>query len=65
MLTAKSADTDAVNGGLVTNAGTGSHGTVKQFVDPVCGVVCRGMFQNNDYVNVLNLWTYFLPGAYV
>lgn len=56
-------DNDEV-GGLLTNVGSGAAGDVKQFVDPVCGVVSRGKYLNEHKVNALALWPVWLPGAY-
>lgn len=50
--------------GVLTNAGTGSSGNVKQFVDPVCGVVAAGVLTNHHGVQVLDFWPEWLPGAY-
>jgi hypothetical protein len=55
LLTATVANTNAATGGLLTNVGTGAHGDVKQYVDPVCGVVSHGKRVNENGVSVLLL----------
>lgn len=64
LLTATAADTNSTTGGRLTNAGTAASGTkVKQFTDTVCGVVSRGVFTNQDGVQVLAFWPEWLPGT--
>lgn len=64
LLTATASNTVLATGGVLTNDGTGASGNVKQFVDPVCGVVSAPVRQTLHKISVLSLWTYFLPGAY-
>lgn len=67
LLTAVANNTSSAVGGLLTNAGTGSHGNVKQYVDAACGVVSTGLgpHPNQNSMSVLSLWPIYLPGAYV
>lgn len=65
LLTAGTSNTVLATGGVLTNDGTGSHGDVKQYVDPVCGVVSAGRHLNEHSVPVLRFWPEWLPGAYV
>ncbi len=65
LLTAAANNSNAATGGVLTNAGTGTGGDVRQFVDPVCGVVARGVLTNHHGVQVLDFWPEWLPGAYV
>jgi hypothetical protein len=64
LLTATVANTNATTGGRMTNVGTGAHGDVKQYVDPVCGVVSHGTRTNEHGVSVLRFWPEWLPGVY-
>lgn len=64
LLTAEADNDDAAVGGVLTNEGSGGGGDVQQFVDPVCGVVSRGSFNNEHGVPMLAFWPVFLPGAY-
>jgi hypothetical protein len=64
LLTATVDNADIDVGGVLTNAGSGGGGDVEQFVDPVCGVVSRGVFTNEHNVSMLAFWSVFLPGAY-
>lgn len=64
LLTALNADTTQATGGVLTNAGSAAGGTkVKQFTDPVCGVVSRGVYTNQNGVSVLAFWPEWLPGT--
>lgn len=63
LLTATAADTNATTGGRLTSAGSAVSGAVKQTVDTVVGVTSRGVFANNDGVNALAFWTWFIPGT--
>ena len=65
LLTATASNSNADTGGVLTNAGTGSHGNVKQFVDPCCGIVSRGSYNNEHGVAVVAFWPIVLPGTYV
>jgi hypothetical protein len=51
-------------GGVLTNVGSGSFGDVKQFVDPVCGVVSSGTRTTEHGTLVLRFWPVYLPGVY-
>lgn len=67
MLTALASNTVQATGGVISNdrAGAGgSSGAVRQYTDPVCGVVSRGKRTNEHSVPVLAFWTYFLPAAF-
>lgn len=64
LLTAVASNVDEDTGGVLTNAGSGAGGDVKQFLDPVCGVVARGVLTNHHGVQVLDFWPEWLPGAY-
>lgn len=64
LLTAGTSNTVLATGGVLTNAGTGGGGDVEQFVDPVCGVVSDGKFNNQAGVQVVAFWSVWLPGAY-
>jgi hypothetical protein len=64
LLTATADNTDITVGGVLTNVGTGAHGDVKQYVDPVCGIVSGGRHKNEHGVDVLRFWPEWLPGAY-
>lgn len=57
LLTAIADDEDADVGGVLTNE------SVAQYVDPICGVVSGGKQTRHDGVDVLLLWTVWLPGA--
>jgi len=63
LLTATASNTDAAVGGVVTNAGSGNDGKVKQYVDPVVGVVSSGASKNHNGINSLSFWSVWLPGA--
>jgi hypothetical protein len=63
LLSAGTSNTVAATGGMLTNVGSGSHGDVKQFVDPVCGVVC-GQHRTEYGTMVVSFWPVWLPGAY-
>lgn len=63
-LTAATANTTLATGGMITNTGTGSGNKVQQFVNPICGIVAKGVLTNAHGVSVLNFWSYFLPGAF-
>lgn len=68
LLTAAVANTTAATGGVLSNdrAGAGgSSGAVRQYVDPACGVVSRGHYNNEHGVPVLAFWTIYLPAAFV
>ena len=65
LLTAAASNCNSATGGVITNAGTGDGGRVEQFVDPVCGVVSRGSFNNEHGVPVVAFWPLYLPGAFV
>lgn len=64
LLTAGTSLTNSVTGGVLTNVGSGAAGDVKQFVDPVCGVVSRGTRTTEHGTQVLAFWPEWLPGAY-
>lgn len=66
LLTAVAADTNAATGGVLTNAGSGTSGEVRQYVDPVCGVVSRGAhaISMESQIQALDFWTAWLPGQY-
>lgn len=66
LLTAVVDNDDIDVGGLLTNQGSGSpDGLVKQFVDPVCGVVSSGAHANHNGVRTLSFHSVWLPGTYV
>lgn len=65
LLTAAANNTDSTVGGVLTTAGSGAAGDVKQFVDPVCGVLSRGEYNNEHGIPVICYWTVWLPGSYV
>jgi hypothetical protein len=65
LLTATASNTNPAICGLITNQGSGAGGFVKQFIDPVIGIVSLGARQDYDGINRLALWTAWLPGAYV
>lgn len=64
LLTAADDQDDEDVGGVLTNVGSGAGGDVEQFVDPVCGVVSDGAFQNAHGIWVLGFWPTYIPGAY-
>jgi hypothetical protein len=64
LLTAGPSNPVIATGGVLTNAGSGAAGDVQQFVDPVCGVVSKGSFNNEHGINVLAFWPVWLPGSY-
>lgn len=64
-LTASTSNSDITKGGVLTNQRTtGGSAVVHQYVDPVCGVVSRGVFANEHGINVLAFWPVWLPGAF-
>jgi hypothetical protein len=63
LLTATASNTDSATGGVVTNAGSGSDGKVKQYINPVVGVVSSGATKNHNGINSLSFWSVWLPGA--
>lgn len=65
LLTATADNDDSTVGGVLTTAGSGAHGNVKQFVDPVCGVLSRGKYNNEHGIPVICFWPVWLPGQYV
>jgi hypothetical protein len=64
LLTATASNTDEDTGGVITSEGTGAGSRVKQFVDPVCGVVSTGVHTNHNNISTLALWPVYLPGAF-
>lgn len=64
LLTAAVANSTLATGGVLTNVGSGGAGDVEQFVDPVCGVVSRGSYNNCHGIAVVAFWSVWLPGAY-
>lgn len=64
LLTAAADNATLATGGVLTNQGTGSDGSVEQFSDPVCGVVSRGRFVNSHGIPVLAFWPTYIPGAF-
>lgn len=63
LLTATASNSNATTGGVLTNAGSASSGKVKQFTDPVVGVVSSGSHKNHNGVNTLSFWCVWLPGT--
>ena len=66
LLTAKTANTTAATGGVLSNdrnGAGGSAGAVRAYTDPACGVVSRGQFTNEHGQSVLAFWSVYLPTA--
>jgi hypothetical protein len=63
LLTAEADNDDADVGGVITNAGSAGSGKVKQFTDPVIGVVSSGTHKNHNGVMTLSFWSVWLPGT--
>jgi hypothetical protein len=63
LLSAGANNTDITKGGVVTNQKQ-TGGELHQYVDPICGVVSRGVFANEHGINVLAFWPVWLPGAF-
>ena len=49
--------------GVLTNRRPGGAGAVRQFTDPVCGIVSTGEHTNHHGVQTLAFWCAWLPGA--
>lgn len=64
LLTATADNDNLATGGVLTNAGSGTAGDVKQYVDPACGCVSKGAYRNAHGIMVLAFWPVYLPGAY-
>lgn len=54
---------DEATAGVLTNQRIGGGGVVRQFVDPVVGVVSTGEHLNHHRVSTLAFWTAWLPGS--
>lgn len=63
LLTATASNTNAATGGVLTNAGSAASGKVKQYTDPVVGVVSSGAGKNHNGMNTLSFWSVWLPGT--
>ena len=67
LLTALANNTVQLTGGVLSNdrnGAEGSAGLVRQYVDPVCGVVSRGRFTNEHGVSMLAFWPVYLPAVF-
>lgn len=67
LLTALANNSVQATGGVLSNdrnGANGSAGAVRQYVDPVCGVVSRGQFKNEHSVDVLAFWPVYLPAVF-
>lgn len=67
LLTAIVANDTQATGGVVSNdrAGAGGDaGAVRQYVDPVCGIVSRGASKNEHGVPMLAFWSLYLPAVF-
>lgn len=68
LLTAKADNTTAAVGGVLSNdrnGAGGSAGPVRQYTDPACGVVSRGVVRPNEHsVDLLHFWSIYLPAAF-
>lgn len=56
-------EADEDEAGRITNQRPADAGVVRQFIDPVVGVVSTGEHLNHHRVSTLAFWTAWLPGA--
>lgn len=61
LLTAAQSLSNSAVGGVLTNA-VGQN-AVRQFVNPVVGVVSSGSARNHNGINAISFWCVWLPGA--
>jgi hypothetical protein len=63
LLTAFVDNADEDVGGVLTNERSAGN-PVRQYEEPVCGVVSRGKYNNEHGIAVLAFWPVYLPGAF-
>jgi len=64
LLTAIANDSDSTIGGVLTNERSAGQ-PVRQYQEPVCGVVSKGVMRNHEQMDMLHFWPEWLPGAFV